>query len=451
MVAGLIFLAFYLLPDQEGLSTEGKLMIGLLFVAAYLWITEALPVAITALLVMIAQPILQIQSVDDVFASFGNRAVFFLIGAFMLAAAVERHNLHKRLAMKFLRQFQKSPKRLAFGIMVSSALLSFLVPNHAIAALMLPIVMSILLALRIEPLESNFGKVSVISIAYGCSIGSLGTVIGGARNPLTIAFLEQTAGIEVSFFEWTYYSLPVVLISLPVVFLILTKIYPIEKLDLANAKKMLRKEIDWMGPMKSKERMTLSILLLTVILWIFVSSMLGLAVIALLGGILLFVTGTINWKDAERRIPWGIILLYGGAITLGVSLGQTGAAEWLAGGLQLMVGGSPYVALLVLIVITIILTEFMSNTAAVAVMLPISFGVAADIPGVSPLVAAMAVSLSGGLAFSLVIATPGNIIAYSSGYFKSKDLIRVGIPSAVCCIIIIFMIAITYWKLIGLW
>jgi sodium-dependent dicarboxylate transporter 2/3/5 len=189
------------LPTPEGLSENGKMMLGILVVAVMLWVSEVVPLAITGLLVIILQPILYISEPEKVFTSFGNTAIFFLIGAFIIASAIEKHNLHKRIAISFLRKFENSPKQFTFGIMLCCALLSFIIPEHAVAVLMMPIVLSILVSLKIVPQLSNFGKVSMLSIAYGCSIGSLGTLVGGARNPVTIGFME-TQGIKVTFLDW---------------------------------------------------------------------------------------------------------------------------------------------------------------------------------------------------------------------------------------------------------
>jgi len=172
----------------------------------------------------------------------------------------------------------------------------------------------------------------------------------------------------------------------------------------------------------------------------------GLAGIALLGSSLLFITKTITWKDVEKKVPWGIILLYGGAITLGIGMQQTGAGGWIAQNLFTILSGNPYLVIFGLILFTIILTNVMSNTGAVAVLLPIGFAIANEIPSLSPLLSSMIIALSGGLAFVFIIATPGNAITYSAGYFTTKDLFKAGSIANIICVFIIFAIAIIYWK-----
>jgi sodium-dependent dicarboxylate transporter 2/3/5 len=289
----------------------------------------------------------------------------------------------------------------------------------------------------------------MLCVAYGCSIGSIGTLIGGARNPLTIGLLaDLSTPVNVTFFDWMIYSMPVVFISLPLVWIILQISFPIEVKDIFEAKKEIKNQVIKAGKISRKETIVLSILIITILLWILFSSYeyFGLAVISILGSILLFVTRTIDWNDVEKRVPWGIILLYGGAITLGIGIQKTGAGTWIVNSLFSSVGVNPYLVVLVLIILTILLTNIMSNIGAVAILLPIGIAVASEIPGISPLLAALIIALCGGFAFMLVIATPGNAITYSSGYFSTKDLFKAGSIANITCIIVIFIIAIVYWK-----
>jgi sodium-dependent dicarboxylate transporter 2/3/5 len=442
-----ILIVIYFFPTPEGLTHDSQMMIGILIMATVLWITEPIPLAVTGLLIMILQPLLGLISADNVFSSFGSQAIFFLIGAFIIAGAVEKYGLHRRMALGFLRRFENSPRFFTFGIMLSCALLSFVMPNHGVAALFLPIITSILIAMKIVPRMSNFGKICMLCVAYGCSIGSLGTLIGGARNPLTISFLEDI-GITVTFFDWMLYSMPVVFISLPIVWIILQISFPVETHNISLAKKEIENQVALGGPIGKNELTVLLVLCFTVFLWVFFSqyTYFGIAGIAILGCVILFFTGSLSWKDVEQRLPWGIILLYGGAITLGIGMQQTGAGAWIAHSIFNYMSSDPIFVILGLIIFTVLLTNAMSNTGAVAVLLPIGLAIATEIPGVSPLLSAMLIALSGGLAFILVIATPGNAIAYSSGYFSTRDLLKAGVIANIICIGILFAIAIIYWK-----
>lgn len=447
-IAFFVLVVFYFLPTPSGLEHSGQIMIGILIMAAILWITEPIPLAVTGLLIMILQPIFNVMTATEVFSLFGNQAVFFLIGAFIIAGAVEKHGLHRRIALRFLSFFEKSPRFFTLGIMCSCAFLSFVMPAHGVAALFLPIIVSILIAMKIAPKRSNFGKISMLAVAYGCSIGSLGTLIGGARNIFAVEILsglEQP--INITFFEWMLYSMPIVLITLPLVWLVLQFTFPIEIKDISAAKREINNQVSKVGHITKNELVVLTILFTTILLWIFFSSSkyYGLAVIAILGSIMLFITRSITWKDVENRVPWGIILLYGGAITLGIGMQQTGAGGWIAAQMFSVAGVNPYLVILFLIFITMLLTNIMSNIGAVAILIPIGISIATNIPDISPIIASMIIALSGGLAFIFVIATPGNAITYSSGYFSTRDLFKGGLLANIICGIIVFTVAIIYW------
>ena len=444
-----VMVAAYFAPTPEGLSRNGQVMIGIMIIGAILWITELIPLAATGILIMIIQPILGTLPADEVFSSFGNQAVFFLIGAFILAAAIEKYGLHRRLALRLLGFFVKKPQFLSLGIMASCTLSSFIMPEHGVAALFLPIVTSILLVMKVSPGKSNFGKICMLSVAYGCSIGSLGTLVGGARNPLTVTFLAaQTPPITLTFLDWMVYAMPVVLFSFPLVWMVLNLSFPIEITSVENVKQEIQKQREQIGRFTRSEFLVIGVVLLTVGLWMFFTypPYFGLAVIALTGSLLLFFTKRITWTDVQVRVPWGIILLYGGAITLGIGIQKTGAGTWIAYQIFEAAGTHTYLVILFLIILTVLLTAFMSNVAAVAILLPIGLSISGEIPGVSPLLAAMIIALSGGFAFMLVISTPGNAITYSSGYYSTRDLFRAGIFANLACIVVIFIIAILYWK-----
>jgi sodium-dependent dicarboxylate transporter 2/3/5 len=448
-----IFLSFFILaisyisPTLPGISRNGQVMIGILLMAAILWITEPIPLPITGILLMITQSIIGIASPQEVFSAFGNQAVFFLLGAFIIAATIKHVGLHKRIAFTFLSFFKNNPKMFTFGIMSSCAFLSFIMPEHGVAALFLPIVTSILITMKLIPRKSNFGKVSMLCVAYGCSIGSLGTLVGGARNPLTIGILAEQ-GITVTFFDWMIYSMPIVFIALPVVWIILQIAFPIEITDTTVARKEIEKQLAIAGKISKKEINALIVLIFTILLWSVLSShpQLGLASIAILGGILMVLTGSISWENIEKHVPWGIILLYGGAITLSHGMQTTGAGTWIAQQLLSFININPYVLILGIIIFTILLTNVISNVGAVAILLPIGLAISTEIVEISPVISSMLIALSGGLAFVLVIATPGNAITYSSGYFSTRDLSKAGIFANIICILIIFVVAVFYWK-----
>jgi sodium-dependent dicarboxylate transporter 2/3/5 len=420
------------------------IMLGILAMAAVLWISEVIPLAVTGILIMVLQPLLTKMEPSQVFSNFGNKAVFFIIGSFMLATAIEKHGLHKRIALKILSWFGKGPKIFLFGTLFVGAMLSLIMQEHAVAILLLPVFMHILVSLRLTPKVSNFGIATMIALIFGTSIGSWGTLLGGARNPLTLGFLENL-GYEITFLEWMKMALPMVFLALPFAWLVLITFFPPEIDDIEIARKEIEKDVTSMGAMGGEEKKILVIYISMVILWIFMSHQIGVAVIALIGVVLMFIFRVVDWIDVEKGVQWGIILLYGGAITMGIGLQETGAAEWLAHNILSTVGGNAYAALAALIIVGFLLTNLMSNTAAVAFLLPLGIGVSEAV-GLSPLVTSFAIALSGGGAFMLIISTPGAAISYSSGYFSSKHLLKAGFVTSVICMCILFVIAVIYWQ-----
>jgi len=445
----LIVIAFLILPTPAGLSRDGMVMLGILLMAAVLWITEVIPLAVTGILIMVLQPLLTSMPASQVFSNFGNKAIFFIIGSFMLATAIEKHGLHKRIALKMLSWFGKGPKTFLFGVLLVGASLSLIMQEHAVAILLLPVFMHILVSMKLTPKASNFGIAIMIALTFGTSIGSWGTLLGGARNPLTIGFLENI-GYEISFLGWMKMALPMVFIALPFAWLVLITFFPPEVENVEIAKREIEKDVLSMGKIGRDEKKVLGIYLAVIGMWIFMSNQIGVAVIALIGVVLMFTFRVVDWADVEKGVQWGIILLYGGAITMGIGLQETGAAEWLAQNILSIVGGNSYAALASLIIVGFLLTNLMSNTAAVAFLLPIGIGISEAV-GLSPVVTSFAIALAGGGAFMLIIATPGAAIAYSSGYFSSKHLLKAGFTTSVICMFILFLIAIFYWQgLLGL-
>ncbi|OKY78612.1 MAG: Na+/H+ antiporter NhaD [Candidatus Methanohalarchaeum thermophilum] len=448
-VGFLFILAAFTLPNPEGLSRDGQIMIGVLLLAALFWATEPIPIEVTAILVMVLPPLFGVISSESVFQGFGNKAVFFLLGAFMLAASIEKYGLHKIVALKLMGLFGYKPKRFILGLLFVGGSLSFAMPEHAVATLLYPIVVKVLRTIELTPKESNFGIAAALSLTFGTSVGSWGTLLGGARNPLTIGFLEEQYGHQISFVDWTKITLPVVLVSIPVVWFILTRLFPpeITEKDMKKVKETINKEIEEKSGLNRNEVITLAIFTFTVIMWVLFSTTLGVAIIALIGAILLFVFGVVDWSDIEERVPWGIILLYGGAITLGVSLNKTGAAKWIAEIITKLGAGNQILVILLLLIAGFALTNSMSNTAAVALLLPIGLQIATNV-GISPIIAGFAIALSGGGALMLVVSTPSAAIAYSTGYFSTKDLFKAGFVTFLALLAIILLFSLTYWPFI---
>ncbi len=435
-----ILLIFYLIPTPEGLTYDSKMMIGIMIFAVFLFVTEALPLGMSGILIMIIPPLLGIFDYTEVFSFFGNEAIFILISGFILAAGFQKSGLHIRLSVGMLKRFGSSPRVFILGVLLLGTSLSFLMSEHAVVSLLIPVV-----AVSISGVfdDENLRKSGMIALAYGCSIGSVGTLLGGARNPYAVSFIAEQSGRQITFLEWSIMALPIVLIMLPVVWVLITVMFPTKKERIPVKK-------------ESKEKMSVDemkaggILAATVILLLTFGS-LGTAIITIIGATAMFLSGVINWKDVEKAIPWGVLLLYGGAITLGKGLLETGATTWIADEIISIVGSRPEILLLAVIAITVVFTEFMSNTAAVALMLPIGMGLSATVSGLDPIATSMAIAIAGGFAFTLLVGTPGNMITYSTGYYKQKDLLKVGIFANIAGIVVIYAVAMTVWKFMGVW
>ncbi len=446
----MVLLIVYLLPPPEGLSPQAWNALGIFLLAIILWTTSALPLSVTGLFVIVLLPLLDVMSSRDAFALFGNKAVFFILGAFILAAAMLKTGLSKRIALLMLGRFDRTPRRLLCSVMFTSAMLSFIMPEHAVAAIMFPVIGTIADSLDLEPLSSKYGTLLFLSMAWGAIIGGVGTLLGGARNPLAIGLLEESTGLTITFFEWCIAAIPIVFVMLIAGFLILNIFFPIDVKDVKAAKKVLGRELEEIGSMSILEKKTAMVLTFTILLWIFAGNQLGLAVIAILSAVSLFFFNILSWDDVESNVNWGIILMYGGAIALGSALANTGAAQWIA---QQVLGSgylTPLIVLLVVSLVAIFLTEAISNSAAVAILLPIGFSIC-SVLDINTISMVYMIAIPAGLAFILPMGTPANAIAYSSGYYEIKEVLLPGLILNIISWIVFVAMALIYWPLVGIY
>ncbi|OQX53780.1 MAG: anion transporter [Candidatus Cloacimonas sp. 4484_209] len=446
-----ILIAIFLLvmKTPSGLTRAGQNAIVIFVFAVTMWITGVIPLPVTGITVFALLPLFKVLPVKTVFSLFGSDAVFFILGAFILAAAMLKTKLSTRFALHFLSFFDRTSISLFTAVFVFSAFLAFWMPEHAVAALMLPVVLEIAGGLKLTPRKETFGKMLFLAIAWGAIVGGVATFLGGARNPLAVGMLYENYNIMISFSKWMLAVVPIVIIILFIVWILMRVVFKIDVADVSGARRSLVKKMDEMGKISKAELVTAVIIIFTIIAWIFFSSYIGLAVIALLGSLLLFVFKIVNWKDIENYINWGIILMYGGAIALGSALEISGAAQWLA---KTIIGErvfSPYLFVLVISFISIILTEGMSNVATVACILPIAFSLGKSF-GINPIVVTFAVAVPSGLAFCFPISTPANAIAFSSGYYRIKDSLKLGIFLNIISFLIFNLMARFYWPVIGL-
>ncbi|HSJ62689.1 MAG TPA: DASS family sodium-coupled anion symporter [Gemmatimonadaceae bacterium] len=451
MVAGGVIgaVGIYLAPAPAGLSPGGKSAFSVFVLCTTLWVSNALPVGITGLLALALLGLTGAMSSADAFAAFGSSAVFFILGVFILAAALIRSGLSKRIALAFLSRFGRSPYRLATGMMLTSAVLTVFMPAQATVAMLFPIAFELARAMRLRPGESAYGKVLFLSLAWGAMVGSNASFLGSTRAPLALGMLSNTHDLTITFDEWLLAAAPVVALGVLVVPFLLRLSFPRERVDAADARTALHDAVRALGPIGLPQAKVALIMLVTVAAWVFLGGRaLDFGVIALLAAATMFVVGVLKWEDLEGYIHWNVILMYGGAIALGVAIDRSSAAGWLAesaiGHLEI----PPYVAIVGMAVATLILSEFMSNAAAVAVMLPIGFSLAPQF-GVSPIALVYAASLGGGAAFTLPISSAPNTIAFASGFLRMTDFVRVGTVMTLLSILILLLVARFWWPLLG--
>jgi sodium-dependent dicarboxylate transporter 2/3/5 len=442
-------LAIYLAPAPAGLSLEAKATWAVFVFCTGMWVSHAVPFGVTGLLAIALLALSGAMGARESFAAFGAAAVFFLIGIFILAAALIESGLSKRCALLFLRPFDRSPYAFATGMMLAGAFGTIWMPNQATIALLFPIAVEVVWALRLKPENSPYGKVLFLSLAWGTMIGSNASFLGSARAPLALGLLQERHGVTISFMEWILASLPVVVIGCAVAPLILRFSFRREHVDFSAARVLLEDAVSEMGPPGRRQWVVATIVTLTIAAWVFLGQRADLAVIALLGSAALFATGAITWEQAERRIYWNIVLMYGGAIALGIAIDRTGAARWLV---DLLLGDatvSPGLAVALVAVAALGLSEFMSNAAAVAVMLPLAFSLGSQL-GASPLALTLATSIGAGLDFALPFSSAPNTIAFSSGYLRMIDVVKAGGLMTVVSVLLVVLLVLVWWPLLGI-
>ncbi|RMH61134.1 MAG: DASS family sodium-coupled anion symporter [Zetaproteobacteria bacterium] len=423
---GLLFaLAGWLqgLPAPDGLDARGWHALIVFGVCLVLWVSQLLPLPITSLLGMAALPMSGVMSPSEVFALFGNPAVFFILGAFMLAAGLMQSGASEHLALLLLARFGKGARGLLLAMLLLPALMATSMPEHAVAAVFLPIVWQIVRSLGLKP-GHPYAQALFLSMAWGAIIGGVATLLGGARGPLALALLQEIDGTTFSFLDWTRAALPIVLPLLLAAAWLQGRLAPLARMHIAEAQAYIAQRRLELGAMSWRARIMLVLMGATLAAWIVAGHSVGLASIALISVVAMFVLRLVAWRELESAVNWGVVLMYGGAIALGKALNDTGAASWLAAHL-LPTGLSGWQALAMLGLATLLLTEAVSNAAAVAILLPIAFpyGAAA---GLDAMHVAMAVGIVSGFAFMLPMGTPPNAMVVGTGCVRSGVMLRYG-------------------------
>ncbi|KAB5484469.1 MULTISPECIES: SLC13 family permease [Flagellimonas] len=440
----LLFILIHMFFKGDGLSDQGRDLLAATVWIGIWWVLEVLPIAATALLPIILFPLLDTISLGDTTASYGHKYVFLYMGGFMLAVAIERWNLHKRIALNIIKIIGTNMYTIVLGFMVATAFLSMWISNTATTVMVLPMAVSIIKQLKdnpITPQDENeiFGKMLMLAIAYAASIGGIATLIGTPPNLVFAGFVQKTYGVDVSFWQWMKFGLPVASILLVLAWLYLTRIaYPLRQGRFPGGKEEINRLLNELGPMGREERIVLGVFVLTAFCWIARSFLLQHFIpaiddtmIAIASAVVLFALPTGNgkgsilrWEEAVQ-IPWGIILLFGGGMAIAKGFEDTGLASYI-GAQMAFFDGLPLLVLLLLVITCInFLTEVTSNLATTAMMLPVLAPLALTL-GIDPFILMVACTSAASCAFMLPVATPPNAVVFGSGYLRIPDMVRAG-------------------------
>jgi sodium-dependent dicarboxylate transporter 2/3/5 len=465
---------YFLLPTDAALTDAARATAAIAIMIAVWWMTEALPLAVTSLVPMIAFPIAGVLSVGDASAPYASPTVFLFLGGFIIALAMQKWNLHKRIALVVMRAIGTKPRQLILGVMIATAFLSMWVSNTATTLMMLPIGISVLALVAAKKVNAgrdgedgadggaggavsemfadkdtkNFATCLMLSIAFAATIGGLATLIGSPPNLILAGFVEETYGTSIAFADWMKIGVPLSAVFLVVAWLLLTRvIYPTKLTNVVGGRAVIDAELANLGRMSRGEWIVAGVFTTTALLWVFrgmitESGVLPFmdnvkdATIGLAAAVVLFLIPassnggktvmTMDWRTAQSGIPWGVLLLFGGGLSLAKAVQETELSTYIGtqlGGLGVL----PTVLLIAAVCLVVLaLTELTSNTATAATFLPVLGGVAIGI-GIDPLLLLVPAAFAATCSFMLPVGTPPNAIVFGSGYVTMGQMVRAGV------------------------
>lgn len=455
----LSFICILLFFHPEGLSDAGRGVLATVVWVAIWWITEAIPIAATSMMPIVLFPLTGGLGLSETTALYGHKFIFLFIGGFILAIAIEKWDLHKRIALLIIKAIGTNIVYIILGFMVSTAFLSMWISNVATAVMIMPVGLAIVSQFD-ENSESvkkdvkQFGMALMLAIAYSASIGGMATLVGTSTNLVLVGVIEKSTGYEITFLEWFCFGFPVSISLLIAGWVYLTKFaFSFKHMKFPGGAKEIDRQLDKLGKMSPEEKTVSIIFFFTALAWITRSFLLVKFIPALddvIIGIafttLLFILPAkknteriMNWSDAVK-LPWGILLLFGGGLALAQGFESSGLAIWLGAQLEFLHGIPFLVVLFVLILSISFLTEITSNTATVAMLLPVLATLAPSL-GIHPLYLMGATTITASCAFMLPVATPANAVVFGSGYMKVDDMIRKGLGMNLIAVVIVTTLA----------
>lgn len=411
------------------------------------WATEAIPVPVTAFLPLVIFEPLGIASLRDAAAPYANPTIYLYLGGFVMALAIERWNLHRRISLAILDRTGTDGRRLIGGFMLVAALLSMWMSNTSTTMMLLPILLSVIGVMRENvtgvdaKTMSNFKIVMLLGVAYAASIGGLSTLVGTPPNALLIAYMAENYGMEISFARWMAVGIPVTFVMLPIAWLLLTRfVFPVDIKPNAAVDAHLHELREELGPMSAAERRVATIFAIVVTAWMFrapVTNLFGITGVSDTGvvmtaAVLLFMLPSgdsaqrqlLVWQDASR-LPWGVLILFGGGLSLAAGVSDSGLALWLGESLAPLNAYGTAVLVVAAVTLVIYLTELTSNLATTATLLPVMGAIAVQ-AGVPPIVLTVPITIAASCAFMLPVATPPNAIVFATGEIRIPQMIKAG-------------------------
>src|SRR3990170_2089990 len=432
------FLIMLLAQPPGGMPVEAWHTTALGVLMATWWMTQALPLTATALVPFVAFPLFGIMGAGEAAASYYSPILFLVLGGAIIALAIERTGLHRRLALAIVKRGGSTPAAMLLAFMAATAIISMIVSNTATTLIMMPIAVAVLVAADVKPGHTEgFAGALAMGIAFAASIGGLGALGGSPTNAIAAGIIERATGLHISFLMWAMYGIPLVLVSIPICWWILMKVQRVQPTDFDPAEALAG--IGTAGEWSTAERRLVPLIAMVVVGWGAIPFLTPLlpkdsltdGTIAVAGALILFVipdgTGRaiLNWEEANRA-PWGVIMLFGGGLALAAGMGQSGLGDWLGVALQPLRNVHPLVVAVVLVAIVIVITEFASNVAAASGIIPVVAGIIAA-TGIDPILLALPAAWAASWGFMLPSGTGPNAIGWATGHISLPRMLKAGL------------------------